>query len=149
MDSTKKVMYDILGNDVLKEQISRSLNEIKIQSFIFNGEINEVNSVYLKFDDWIRLFFDDGVLFVFQGYDEKNPKIEDGIDDIEYRFVDLKNGNKNFDSILNKKLVSFNASENFELTLEFEDDILLIIAQMVLEPGFFGPTTIEIRPVSQ
>lgn len=44
------------GEDILRELIGKKLKDGVIQSFIRNGEIvNEINYLYLKFDNWIHI----------------------------------------------------------------------------------------------
>lgn len=65
-------MLDIFGDKLLSQNIHKPLLDIKLECFIFNGEgANLINSVYLRFDNWISLFFDDGVVFIKEGLGEK------------------------------------------------------------------------------
>ena len=63
-------MYDTFGIEKLEQCLNLSLKEIKIQSFIFDNVETTVYRLYLKFNNWLSLFFDDGVLFI----KDENPE---------------------------------------------------------------------------
>jgi hypothetical protein len=136
-------MSEVYGRELLSSCLLYPLKEIKIQSFIFNGVKDEVHSIYLNFDKWISLFYDCGALFIKEGYNEKQQRIESQGNTIEFQFIDLKIYALDFNLILNKKLTAFSISENSELILLFENNIELLIAQPnhILD----GPTTIDLN----
>jgi hypothetical protein len=135
-------MYDIFGEEILRNLLSKQLQNIKIKSFIFNRElVEEINTIYLNFGNWISIFFDDGVLFIKDRRDFKSTITTANNQTIEYKFAELEQILPNYNEIINRKLLKI-SKDMFKLTLTFEDENELIIQQTETEPGFFGGTTI-------
>ena len=141
-------MYDTYGKEILNEKLSLPLQDIKCQSYIENNVVlDNFETVYLKFDVWIRMFFDDGVLFIKEVLDEKETVIgyESKSGFIKAPLHDLKNFIPDVDKIINKKLIGFTISKEFELYLNFEGNNSLKIAQEVVALGYFGKTIVEVK----
>ncbi|AHM59134.1 hypothetical protein D770_04335 [Flammeovirgaceae bacterium 311] len=148
MGPIKLEMYDTYGRELLNERLSLTLTDLRIQSYLYNKEIaEEVFVLYLKFDIWMRIFFDDGVLFIKEGPEEPlmNLENESDADEFEYPFIDSINEKYPIDKVLNKSFVGFTVSQGFDLYLDFQGGHQMKISQEVTSPGWFGRTTLEIK----
>jgi hypothetical protein len=137
-------MTNISQIELLNQKLQQSIQDIKIESFIFNGEITEVYSVYLKFDIWISLFFDDGILFIKEGLSGKQQKIQAGSNVIEYKYLEPFMHLIDVEHIRNKRFLNL-VKENNTLRLMFDNGVELVIGQEVLAGGEFVRTIIEIK----
>jgi hypothetical protein len=136
------ILFDMLGKEILISRLNMPLETIKIQSFVFNGK-DEIESIYLKFDKWIRVFFDDGMLFIKeQEFGLMAARTEHEGDIIEYKDYTALNTELNL--ILQKKLIGFEKAGRFKLKLKFENRKDLIFLQNELEPWIFGQCSVEI-----
>jgi hypothetical protein len=135
---------NIIGTEILNQNLQQPLKEVKIQSFIFNGQFDEISSIYLKFDGWIHLFFDDGPLFVREGMLDHQRIIKSNGNTIEWHYVDPVSCVADFDSIINQRLIRV-ITEEEKLKFEFENLRELIFHQEKLPDGKFGRTLIEIK----
>lgn len=138
-------MYDTFGIEILNQRLYQSIDDIKIESFIFNSDINEVNTVLLKFDEWISLFFDDGVLFIRDNFEIKKRIITSDGDIIEYRFLESLDHLIDKNKVLHSKLIHIEVDLVLGLRLRFDNHAELRINQQILGAGEFGQTLIEIK----
>lgn len=138
-------MYAVIGTEILESKLSIPLHEVKAQSYFYNGKLVEkLNIIYLKFDTWIRVFFDDGVLFIREKFNDEPKELKVEEDLFEYPIIDKTEISIEIDKIINKEFFSFTISEAFELFLEFENRTYLRIAQKKINQSVFGPTLFEI-----
>jgi|GEM_PF-5169355 len=137
-------MYDVFGKELLASKISQKLSDLKIKQFFYYGELEEIHTVYLKFDKWISLFFDDGVLFIdeLQNLDDKSFKSEDN--NICFNIANQNSYRYISDYVLNKNLLDFKITKEFSIELSFSNEHELLIRQEYLLEGEFGRNEILI-----
>src|SRR5688572_21089556 len=136
-------MYNIHNEEKLKKKVSMALNDLKIESYVFNGNlVHEISIIYLKFDTWISIVFDDGVLF-FQDRTPEYDKYEAEGNTFENPELE-RSKILNLDSVLNKRLEKYKIYD-FTLELEFEGGIKIFCSEVESNnPGYFEKITLQI-----
>ena len=96
--------------------------------------------LYLKFNNWLSLFFDDGVLFI----KDENPETinTNDIDEVDYPFLE-KAEFADIYQIIGKKLISFEIKD-FSIKFIFEGMHDLVFFQPETKPGFFGDCELKL-----
>jgi hypothetical protein len=123
------------GNDILLEQLGKTLTEGRIQSFILNKKLVElINVTYLKFDVWIKIVLSEGetkVTLIENGFEKISAY---GDEEYHYPITSIENNFPEFKSYIGRKLSAFKElafNKNIEistgLNLYFDNGINLII----------------------
>ena len=123
------------GNELLKEQIGKTLKDGKIQSFELRGELTELITItFLKFEDWIKIVSTDEQTIISHIDEEfkntikyDNEEFKYSIAKIEYYFPEFKKyiGQQ---LIAVKELVGLkNPQLSFGINLYFDNGLNFII----------------------
>jgi hypothetical protein len=123
------------GNELLKEQIGKTLKDGKIQSFELRGELIELITVtFLKFEDWIKIVSTDEQTIISPIDEEFQNTIKYDNEEFKYPIAKIENYFPEFKKYIGQQLIAVkelvglkNPQFSFGINLYFDNGLNFII----------------------
>lgn len=123
------------GNELLKEQIGKTLKDGKIQSFELRGELIELITVtFLKFEAWIKIVSTDEqtIISIIDGEFENEIKYDN--EEFKYPITKIENYFPEFKKYIGQQLIAVkelvglkNPQFSFGINLYFDNGLNFIV----------------------
>nr|WKN38056.1 hypothetical protein K4G66_04970 [Tunicatimonas sp. TK19036] len=123
---------DTVDNNVLQNRIGESIRALKYESVFLQGVLEEKYEVlFVKFDKWIQILFDDGVVFIKEKLDDLS-EYESASGYCKTKLFDLTGEEANAKKLLGLSLIDFSikvVENRYTLELIFEQNHQLLFFQ--------------------